>query len=165
MKKIIVLIVLPLFAFTAIHKFYISVTNIEYSKKDKALQITSRIFVDDIEDLLEERYEIAPKLDTEQELDNVNTYIDRYLSGHLIVKINGEPVNFDFLGKEYDDDIMKCYMEIPGIERQDITSIEVINRTLFDMFPEQQNIVHIKLDDNRKSFILIKGNDKGLLNF
>ena len=43
LKKVFLILVLPLLAFTTVHKYYISVTNIGYSQKDEALQITSAI--------------------------------------------------------------------------------------------------------------------------
>ena len=58
MRKTLLFLLLPLFAFTVAHKFYISVTNVGYSDKDKSLQITSRIFIDDMEKALMERYDI-----------------------------------------------------------------------------------------------------------
>ena len=33
-KRSLLVLLLPLFAFTAVHKFYLSVTNVEYSEKD-----------------------------------------------------------------------------------------------------------------------------------
>ena len=48
-KYLIVLLVLPFFAFTAMHKYYISVTQVNYIQEKQSLQITSRIFIDDFE--------------------------------------------------------------------------------------------------------------------
>ena len=58
LKKSFLILLLPLFAFTAAHKFYVSVTNVTYSEKNEALQITSRVFIDDLEEVLKERYDI-----------------------------------------------------------------------------------------------------------
>ena len=164
-KIYLVLAVVSLLSFTSAHKFYISVSNIEYSEKDKSLQIISRIFIDDFEDLLEERYNIKPQLATKNELENVNTYIANYISGQLTIKVNGEAKKINFIGKKYEDDVMKCYLEIPNISKANLRSIEVSNKVLFDMFKEQQNIIHIKINDERKSFICVKENHKGMLNF
>ena len=40
----------------AIHKHYISLTRIEYSQEDKALQITMRFFIDDLEKAVETQW-------------------------------------------------------------------------------------------------------------
>jgi hypothetical protein len=166
MKKLFLLsLIVPLIAFTTAHKFYISVSNINYSQEDKALQIVSRIFIDDIEDLLEERYEIKPELNTENELENINQYIGRYLKQRFVITLNGKPAIIKFLGKEYDVDIMKCYIEVPNVETSDLQNIEISNKVLFELFEDQQNVIHVRVNNQRKSLILMKENHKGMLNF
>ena len=73
----VILILAPLFAFTLMHKFYVSVTNIQYSEEDNSLQITSRIFIDDLENVLEERYGVIMNLATEKESGEANFYIEK----------------------------------------------------------------------------------------
>ena len=89
--------------------------------------------------------------------------MNRYLTDKLKVAINGISVNYEFIGKEYKDDITYCYLEIKNIST--IKSIEVINRVLFDVLAEQQNIVRLKLNNKNKSFLLIPDNDTCVLNF
>lgn len=162
-KLLIVLFVLPLFAFTGVHKYYISVTQINYVKESKSVQIISRIFIDDFESLLRERYDENITLVGEEELQATDLYIERYLSEKLKIKINGKETSLSFIGKEYDVDIMKCYLEIEDIDS--IESMEIKNKVLFDLFDDQQNIVKTKINSKQKSFILISQNDKAVLNF
>lgn len=164
LKKGLLILLLPLVSFTAAHKFYVSVTNINYSEKDDALQITSRIFIDDMEMLLEERYDVDGQLATEEERDDAKVYIEKYLKAKFAIKIDGTHKDFDFLGYEFDKDVIICYLEIPRIDLPNIKNIEVQNEVLTDLFDEQQNVVHFKLDDKKKSFVLIKENNKGMLN-
>jgi hypothetical protein len=163
-KKTLLLLLLPLLAFTVAHKFYISVTSVEYSDKDRALQITTRIFIDDFEKVLQERYGIKGSLATREESDMADAYIEKYLRTKFMVEINDRPVDFDFLGKEYDNDIMICYLEVPKIDMSTATSISVENEVLMDIFEEQKNVVHFKLGNQKKSFVLIRENNKGMLN-
>ena len=44
-------------------------------------------------------------------------------------------------------------------------SIEVENDLLTEFFEEQQNVVHLRIGDTKKSFILVRENNKGMLNF
>ena len=163
-KKTLLILSLPLLAFTVAHKFYISVTSVEYSDKDRALQITTRIFIDDFEKVLQERYGIKGSLATREESDMADAYIEKYLRTKFMVEINDRPVDFDFLGKEYDNDIMICYLEVPKIDMSTATSISVENEVLMDIFEEQKNVVHFKLGNQKKSFVLIRENNKGMLN-
>ena len=145
------------------HKFYVSVTQVDYIAERGELQITSRIFIDDLERLLQERFDETITLAGEDEPEIANDYINKYLSQKLVLTINGEVTEFKYLGKEYEDDIALCYMEITGIMA--IDSIEITNSVLFELFEDQQNIIRTNINSKKKSFILIQGNDKGLLNF
>lgn len=165
LKKGFVVLLLPLLAFTAAHKFYVSVTNVTYSEKDRSLQVVSRIFIDDFEALLLERYGIEAYLATDKESKLADAYIEKYLRTKFLVYVNGEQQQYDFLGKEYDGDIMVCYLEVPGVSEDTLKSLAIQNEVLTDLYGEQQNVVHIKVMDTKKSFVLIRENNKGLLNF
>lgn len=165
MKKYLFLLVLPLLAFSAAHKFYVSVTNMNYSEKDDAFQVTTRIFIDDFEGVLKERYGIEAKLATENEAKIADEYIEKYLRAKFLVYLNGEQMGYDFLGKKYDNDVVICYMELPKVGLKNLEKMEIENEILTDLFDEQKNVVHVKWMDNKRSFIMIKSNAKGMLNF
>jgi len=162
-KKTILVLLLPLLAFTTFHKYYVSVTQIEYVKKQQSVQIISRIFLDDFEDVLQSRYDEKLFLGPQMETESANFYIERYLKTKMIIKINGEEKTLNYIGKQYENDIVVCYLEIEGVKN--IDTFEIENTVLFDLYAEQQNIIRTKINSKNKSFILIKENDKGLLNF
>tara|TARA_Y100001933_G_scaffold1586_1_gene1483 strand:+ start:52693 stop:53328 length:636 start_codon:yes stop_codon:yes gene_type:complete len=161
---ILILGLVVLSSFSQAHKFYVSVTNVNYSEKDDALQITSRIFIDDLERVLEERYEIDPELATKKEADFAEAYIEKYLRAKFSVLLDDQPVSFNFLGKRYDNDVIICYLEVLDVNLSQRSSIAVQNEVLTDLFEDQKNVVHIKYLGKKKSFVLIKENNKGMLN-
>ena len=59
--------------------------------------------------------------------------------------------------------MVNMYFEIKNIS--ELISIEIKNKILFDMFPEQQNIIHIITPDANRNIILDKDHPDGLLNF
>ena len=162
-NKIALLLLLPLFAFAVAHKYYVSVTTINYSQKDDALQITTRIFIDDLEKVLEDRYDINAKLDTPEEDKSANGYIEKYFKTKFQLKVDGKEKPFTFLGKKYEVDMVVCYLEIPKVELAKAESIEIQNELLTDVFEEQQNIVNFKWNGKKKSFLLVKDNNNGTL--
>lgn len=164
LKKSILILILPLLAFATLHKFYVSVTNVKYSEKDGAIQITSRIFIDDFENVLQERYGFDAELATKNESEEADAYIEKYLRTKFVVEINGKNASYTFIGKKYDVDVMICYIEIPHIDLAVTKSIQITNEILTDLYDEQQNIVHFKIDGKKKSFVLIKSDTKGMLN-
>lgn len=163
LKKGFLILLLPLFAFTVFHKFYVSVTNVGYSEKDAALQITTRIFIDDLEAVIKERYDIEVKLANDDESEIATGYIEKYLRAKFAIEVDGVPKAYDFLGKKYDNDLVICYIEASEIDLSNIKSIGIQNEILTDLFDEQQNIVHFKIDNRKKSFVLVKERTKGML--
>ena len=166
MKKytiILLLFVVPLIISSRAHEYYVSVTNVEYVKEEKSVQIITQIFIDDFEKMIQERFDDRITLATDNESIMVEDYMQRYLSDKLKVTINDQSLDFNFIGKEYEDDITYCYLEIKDIS--EIKSIEIENRVLFDIYQDQQNIVRLKLYGKNKSFLLIPDNDNCVLNF
>ena len=163
LKKGLLILVLPLLAFTAVHKFYVSVTNVNYSEKDDALQITTRIFIDDLDAILLERYDVEGKLATENESKQADTYLEKYLRQKFQVEINGEQKTYELIGRKYDTDVCVFYLELPKIDLPTVKTIQIQNEVLTDLFDEQQNVVHFKINGKKKSFVLLKSDTKGML--
>jgi len=162
-KILLLIVVLPLLGFTAMHKYYISVTEVNYIEDKQSVQITSRIFIDDFENVLRQRYDDNIVLVDKNESIETNQYIERYLTDKLKIKINGKDMNLVFIGKEYDVDIMTCYFEIENVKK--ITSIEITDQVLLDMFDNQQNMIKTKIYSKLKSFLLNQNNKVAVLNF
>jgi hypothetical protein len=162
-KIVFLIAIIPLLAFTSFHKYYISVTQVDYIENEQSVQITSRIFIDDFEKVLRERYDDNLVLGGKNESKDVDKYIENYLKEKIKVTINGKEMNLVFIGKEYDIDLIQCYIEIDKVKK--INSIEISNQVLFDLFDEQQNMIKTKINSKQKSFLLNQGNKKALLNF
>ncbi|MCH4553670.1 DUF6702 family protein [Aestuariibaculum lutulentum] len=154
---------LSFLSFATVHKYYISVTQIDYVEEKQSVQIISRIFIDDFEKLLRERYDENITLAGKNESESVDAYMEKYLKEKLMIKINGKPVNVQFIGKAYDVDIAKCYLEIEKVKY--IENIEITNEVLFDVFEEQQNIVKTNINSKQKSVILFPQKASVLLKF
>ncbi|MBO3099522.1 DUF6702 family protein [Gelidibacter pelagius] len=162
--KIFVLgLIFPLLLSVNVHKFYVSVTEVAYVNDKKSVQIITRIFIDDLENTLRERYDKHLTFAPENEAKEVETYLQRYLKDKISIQINGKFVDYKFIGKEYDNDIVFCYLEIAEV--REINSFQISNKVLFESFDDQQNIVKLKINDQNKSFILINQSDKALLKF
>ncbi len=168
MKKIrvhilvITLFCLPFMAFS-VHKYYISFTKIEYSEKTSSLQIIVRVFTDDLQNGLDTQFSISSELDTDRELDNTDSFIERYLEDKFLIHVNKKNVPLVYLGKKYDKDETKLYIEIEQIA--EIETIQVMNKMLMELFEEQQNIIKLNIKGKKKSFILTEKDDKDLLKF
>ena len=145
------------------HEFYLSVTEIEYNNEKQSLQIITRIFIDDFEDVLNERYGAELQLSEEAEEGAVAENISKYLKQKLRLQVNGEELQLNYLGKEYDADQLVLYIEVENLAP--FNKIEVTNEILTDLFDDQKNVVHVKVNDKTKSLLLMRQQETEKLTF
>lgn len=149
--------------FTGLHKYYVSITQVEYVDEQKSLQFITRIFADDLELTLNHNYNRNFQLSPEQETDSVDSYIKRYFDSKFKVIINDSLIKPKYLGKEYLNDVVICYLEIENIS--EISKLEMSNSILFDTFSDQKNIIRLNINDQYKSFIQNEEQKSSLLIF
>ena len=162
MKKFVCIFLLFTIAFTS-HKYYLSLTQVEYNKEQNRLEVIINVFMDDIEIAVNKEYDVDLRLTTKQELEDVDIYFKKYLLKNLSFLVNDKPVEYSFIGKEYEGDLVYFYIESSVIE--DPSALQVNNTILFDYFEQQQNVIKFKNGSKRQSKILSKNNNKALLNF
>lgn len=163
LKVFILLLVFPLVSATSAHKFYVSITKIEYVKEKNSIQIIAKIFTDDMEKALRQRYDRLIFLDSKKETTAAEEDLKRYILQKIKIKVNGKSVQLNYIGKEYDTDMVVAYMEVTDVK--ELKTIKIENKILMEIFPEQQNIIHLKTSKNRRSLILDKDDSSGKLNF
>lgn len=159
---LLLLFIIPLLSFSA-HKYYLSLTQIEYKNESKSIQIIINVFMDDIETALNKEYSIDLQLTNQNELESNDVYFKKYLEKNLYFKVDNTSSSFNYIGKEYDGDLVYFYLEIENVNS--VEAIEVVNTILIDYFPEQQNLIKSKVNKKHNSILLTKTNDKGLLKF
>jgi hypothetical protein len=161
-KAFLLLFIIPLLSFSA-HKYYLSLTQIEYKNESKSIQIIINVFMDDIETALNKEYSIDLQLTNKNEMESNDVYFKKYLEKNLYFKVDNTSSSFNYIGKEYDGDLVYFYLEIENVNS--VEAIEVVNTILIDYFPEQQNLIKSKVNKKHNSILLTKTNDKGLLKF
>lgn len=78
------------------HKFYLSVTQVSHSEKDAAVQIITRVFIDDMNAVLTERYGIEAHLGSDMEKEMDKDYLEKYLRTKFVVGVNGMSANMSY---------------------------------------------------------------------
>jgi len=167
MKKTFLYAFLGIFFLTltafSVHKFYMAIYQINYAPEKKMLQITSRIFVDDLNKALEKKYSKKLYLGSEKESDEELILLKKYLAENFSIKINGKPQTINFLSKELDGDVLLCYSNVREVSK--INSIEIYNRVLIDSYPEQQNVTHVTVLGVKKSILFTNSLTKEVLKY
>ncbi|MEP1034246.1 DUF6702 family protein [Ekhidna sp.] len=142
-----------------IHPFHVSVSDIKYKEDKKAIQISTRIFLDDLELALQE-YTGDKKLDITQEerWDFVKQNLKPYVLERLkLWDEKDREYELNWIGAEKEDDVMWCYIEIEKVKK--LERIKVWNSILHEVWGDQENLVHFRAFEKVKSARLYKGED------
>ncbi|MDA0757036.1 MAG: hypothetical protein O3C01_00010 [Bacteroidetes bacterium] len=157
MKKISLLFVFLVICGFVNHKYYVSTSlfNFNYSND---IEITIRIFKDDLNSLFEMKYSDQYKSNSDLNSPLIQTLISTYLENNIGVYFDKVKYQPNFLGSEEKNDLVICYLEIEKIPISNFIKIE--NKILFDLFLDQKNIIHVKKNSEKQSFILTKKSSK-----
>lgn len=136
----------------ALHDFHVSITQGEYNSKTGTLQVYMKIFTDDLENAIEDITPQRLQLGSADEYVKTDSLIENYVLRHFWMKNDGEKLDFQFIGKETEQDIVFVYLEVPL--RSGVKQLTVSNTLFFDRFDDQANIVNIELNGHLESAFL-----------
>ncbi|MEL6560494.1 MAG: DUF6702 family protein [Bacteroidota bacterium] len=144
------------------HAYHLSITNIEYVADRQELQIISRVFVDDLENMLRQRVNDDIILNHGRDESSIDLYLGKYIDNKLKISLDDQEQKLNFLGKEYENDAVILYIKVSGVSQ--FKTCSITNKILFEIFDDQQNIVNIKTASKSRSFLLIADNSSQIFN-
>ncbi len=145
-----------------LHKYYVSISKIEIDSEAGLLKMYTKVFVDDFEKLLKERYDV--EIVNFKEITNTEKqYIESYLTRKVKLAINRDPVSINFLGCELENQELYLYYEAP-LETV-VKRLDIENTLLMDLYTRQQNTVDVTFLNKVKSIHLTLQNNKKTLFF
>jgi SpoU rRNA methylase family enzyme len=145
----------------AIHKFYVSIYQVNYAPKKKMIQITSRLFIDDVNDALEKKFKKRTYFALENETPEDEVYLKKYFAEKFIIKVNGVSKALNYLSKDIDGNVVICYFSVKDLPK--ISSVAIENSALMELNEEQQNIIQANINGEKQSLLLTSENFKGML--
>lgn len=147
-----------------LHPIHLSVSEINYSEKDKALQITSRIFIDDLETSIQKKLN-QPELDILKPTGGQSTdqLVSAYINDHFKVKLDNKPQKLSYLGHEIEDAAIICYIEIEKVKK--FKTLEVLNDIIQETHEDQSNLIHVTYKGPVKSLRLLRDKPMDILTF
>jgi len=150
MRTINLIIIFLIFSSFTEHKYYVSTSLFNFTEKG-SLQITLRVFKDDMSNAISSGYldEISGDLDLTK--DVYFNDIEDYFNSKVHVFFDSNKFELDFIGLESKNEIYVCYLEVEKLP--DFQDLTIDNQVLFDQFNDQQNIIHVKKSGKRDSFI------------
>ncbi len=144
--------------FGPLHEFHLSLMEIDHNTEKKTLQIAVKLFTDDLTVALEKPGGVKLHIGTPNEPPKANELIANYLKQHVLLKVNGKDVVFNYLGKEAETDATWCYLEVQNVAK--VQTLEVQNTLLLESFDDQTNMVNLKINGRKKSGLARKGSTR-----
>ncbi len=131
------------------HPYYMSVTEFEYKLAEKEVQVSCKIFTDDLEGTLKKEYKRKVDiLNTASKKEN-EQLLNSYLQQHLRLQLDGKPVVLKMIGFEEEGEAIWIYLVTTNTAA--FKSAVVFNDLLYSYREDQLNIIHFKNKAERKS--------------
>lgn len=151
-KYLLIITIFGLLTSFTVHKFYVSIYQINYNQKARRIEITTRIFADDLNTVLQKKYQKKTYLGEDTETAEDIILMQKYLSEKLLIKINNQKMSLKFIQKEMEDNTLICYYTIDKINK--IKTLEIQNTALFDLSSDQQNIMQTTVYGTKENKLL-----------
>ena len=144
--------------FNIFHPFYVSVTEIEQNQKTGKLQISTRIFYDDLEKALDKRYKTNINILKPVNKQQVDALISGYVKEHLKIKADNKEMLLKYVGYEIEEEAAWCYFETDKTDP--VRNLYIRNNILFEQHESQVNMIHALVTGKRQSSKLDNPKDK-----
>lgn len=146
------LFLLSSFILTPLHPLHVSVTEIEMDHKDKRLEIMMRVFMDDLEVTLREKYKI-PDLDVlNPKVRTLDQMMEEYLKLHFKISLDNKAQVMKYLGHEQDGEAFIFYIEVDKVKKW--KTIQIQNDIIMEIYDDQSNLIHVTSDETVRSLRL-----------
>jgi hypothetical protein len=145
-------LLLPTYLVTLFHPLHVSVTEIEMDNKDKRLEIMMRVFMDDLEVTLREKYKM-PDLDVlNPKGQTIDQIMEEYLKLHFKIALDNKAQVMKYLGHEQEGDAFIFYIEVEKVKKW--KTIQIQNDIIMETYDDQSNLVHVTSNETVRSLRL-----------
>lgn len=128
------------------HPIHLTVTNIEYNQTEKKLDISTRIFADDFELILEHYNNEKINFGKKNENPNADKFAIDYFLNNIHLKINNKDIKdskYSLTGRKLEgkgsEMVVWLYFELNF--KNKIENIEITNSLLTDLYRDQKNLL------------------------
>jgi len=144
-----------------LHEFYVSLTEVRFNPQSSRLEVSIRVFPDDLDRALLEQHGIHTQLASELEAPQADSLLMLYLLKHFVLEVDGQSIALEYLGKEPEADAIWCYLESEAVSEP--KNYQVSSSILTQSFEDQVNIVQVYQRKWNKGLMLSRDQRTGTL--
>lgn len=144
-------IVLLWWAFSSfmLHPYHVGSVEVRHNAKTQTFEITGKFFTDDLENAINERFKTSLYFHNEKSKALMNRYLEQYLLETIKVQTQQQVLKLNYVGFEEDREAVNVYLE--SVPAKNPKKVAVSIRTLYNLFDDQINIIHIIVGGKRQS--------------
>ncbi len=139
-------------SFGFLHPFFVSVIDIKHNVKGKNIEVSIRVFTDDLETTLKKNYKKNVDLSTGNAKPEVNNAVASYIQSKLQLNVDGKVKTLKYVGYEVQKESVWIYAEV-----NDVATIKKLNVTcnlLYEFQEKQSNIINATVGGTEKNYKL-----------
>jgi hypothetical protein len=131
------------------HPYHVGSTEINYNAKSKTFEVTGRFFLDDLENALSKKYGKPFHFNDPKYKVQLNEALKDYCDTYFKLKSDKRFLKINYVGYQEDSESVEIYLESESVNSP--KKVEAAVSFLYNLFDDQINIVHIIVNNVRKS--------------
>jgi hypothetical protein len=144
------------------HKYYVSLTEIRFNEQSSRMEISMRIFPDDLDRAIVAQYGVDAHLSSSLESPLADSLLGEYLLAHFSLFSDDHDMAFTYLGKEPEADAIWCYLESEPVSAVP-SRLKIKNNILMEQFEDQVNIIQVYAGKWNKGLLFTRQSPSGSL--
>ncbi len=133
------------------HKFYTSISKMEYNEQTHSWEIIMNVFIDDWEKSLSDFHVKKVTLNDK----DIEALSFTYLKKTFQIKVGDQLLPIKMIGTKQENDVLKLYFECP--QKKLSKNIQLSNVVMLESIEEQINIVNIRIKEKTQTAVFQKG--------
>ncbi|MDQ3048035.1 MAG: hypothetical protein M3R27_10835 [Bacteroidota bacterium] len=145
---LILLVSLYSFRYTS-HKFYLGLAEVRVDTKKHTMDVSCKLFRDDLENALQKRFGKKFVLDGFEKNKADQKEIKKYLEENFKINVGGKLQTLSFVGYEAEEESVWIYLETDPFNSKG--TVTLLNTLLYDLLPDQVNMINFHWDGVSKT--------------
>jgi hypothetical protein len=142
------------YAVLAWHPLHISVTNIDYAKNEGQIDISVKLFRDDFELVLYQKYQQQINFEDGPSQVTTDSIIGRYVEDNFKLEVDRHKVKLILKDKKIEEGSVWLNYMIDVNHK--VGELKIENSLLTDLYNDQKNLVIVNFGTQHKGFTLSK---------
>jgi hypothetical protein len=122
------------------HPFYVSLAEVKVNPEKERVEVSCRIFTDDLEKALKANHLGIHDLTHPKDRAETEEALAKYIPQHFFIEWGGKVQTLKMIGFEIEGDACWTYFEIPLVKGE-LKKVHIHDALLFEAHPEEINIV------------------------